>query len=336
MRMIRSRPLTLKAALLCVALPVALSACQTTGPAAMRPDPSDSCDAYRDPMRQVESNYRNTIALGAVLGAVAGGVAASQMSDDDSRGRNTVLGAIGGGILGGAAGQQVGAAQREDERMAALASLNQQAVSEAEGVSALADAVRALSNCRKAQFAALQSRVEAGSIPKAEAIEAKAEIDRMVFQDRELLQVVLGKVTSHHQDYRQERAQIYDAMEETPPTAVPSAGAMTTRYRVTASTSLNVRDAPSRSGEVIGSLTAEEVVVGGVDQGGWTPLAYDDRVGYASSDYLEEMGMVWEAPAGGGPAETYDEEVDGLTRTVQREQEEIDRQSEVLDTLLLG
>ncbi len=71
-----------------------------------------------------------------------------------------------------------------------------------------------------------------------------------------------------------------------------AAGPMATASSVlTATTAVNVRSGPSTSAAILGVVgTGASVTATGPSQGGWTPVSYNGRSGYVSSQYLTQSG----------------------------------------------
>jgi hypothetical protein len=198
--------------------------------------PDDTCSQYRQPIADIQRSGLTpqdmiAPAIGAVGGAIAGGLIAS-----GGRGFDTT-GAIIGGLVGAAAG--VGARyvervrqQNTDQQALARAIYNDDLV-DGQRFSTVRTAVVQLRECRRRQFTTLATDTRANRIPRARAQEQFQLLISRRERDDEIVNAALGTADQRVSIYRdaatntqtREMIAAMDAQSKAPPTSRPGSGA---------------------------------------------------------------------------------------------------------------
>ncbi len=303
-----------------------MTACGTLGTqvTAMKVDPTDICDSYRDPLRRLHSGYKKQVGTGMLAGAVTGALI-GLFSSKENRGRNAAIGAAAGAAVGGAVGSQVAEGKAAKDREAILSELDTNLETDRARVTNAADSIKGMAQCRRDQYTALRLQLEAEEITSGEGLTQKAVIDNAVFNDRELITAVLGSAGKRYQEYRTEQNQISIRLIEN-------------RYSVAAS-GLTLLDKPATDGTMITRYREGDELVGVAltDPEGWVYLT--DKVagigGYAPG---ESLVMVEEAaaPEQFDKIEEYGRQFGELQTFTEEQNQEVDKEREALDALVLG
>jgi len=157
-RIARARILAAAAAALLL-----LSACATTNAGGEPLSPA------QQQLRSQTERFNETVATGAVVGALALGILGALLAGPRNRGEGAALGALAGAAIGGASGYYIATrnerfATREQAANARIAAANR----EAADLERTALAAEQVAKENRARLAALQARVRAGQATQAE------------------------------------------------------------------------------------------------------------------------------------------------------------------------
>lgn len=267
---------------------------QSGGPSLARfNDPSDDCQAHRQPLIATESKLGETMVMGAVIGSLAGAGLGAAMGDGDT---DAVLaGAMIGGLLGGTVGYQEGLSQRHSTREAILTEINQDAGADAVQFSSTRGLIGSLNGCRNQQIDAIHASYDAGRIDKPQARARLDQVRRAVEQDNELVRQVLGHMARRADTYLNAARRTTDlddgailgaTKDYTPGTLFPQESAARGERMEVKATSANLRAGPGTSHRVVGGVRQGDVVTVAARHGDWTRIAHDTEPAFIHASLL--------------------------------------------------
>lgn len=271
-----------------------LSACVT--PSLQKyDDKADACNTYREPLLQTEEDFGTNVVGGAVIGALLGGLAGAA-SGQGSEG--VAIGVIGGALLGGGAGYMKGKQDQAKSQQAILEEIDQDARQDGMRLSRTSGTISQLTSCRSRQIDSITTAYKAGSIDQPQAKMRLARVQASIEQDKMLLADVLEGTGRRADMYIDAKAQ---ATKESREQVLGDVALIKTDDFIRTDTDFgetfisksasNVRSEPSRSADIVGSLSVGETVIvtdGPTD--GWYEIDLDGDTAYVHRSLLAEAG----------------------------------------------
>ncbi|MCB9948353.1 MAG: SH3 domain-containing protein [Rhodospirillaceae bacterium] len=262
-------------------------------------DPTDVCNAQRQPLIRAKEQFSESIVATAGIGAAAGAAAGAgiALAAGGSTGEviaGAVIGLVAGAAAGAAAGYVSELEQQTQDRQELLQLVNRDVAADGQRIGAFSSTVISLNNCRAQQLVQLRSQYESGAIDAATARARLAGIRANVQEDNDLVREVLSEVSERTDDYIEASATVqgleadivrgrYDAYTPSV-TNRGGFGSGTTGGATTVRTIANLRAGPTTTSAVLGVVQpGQPVQILGDAGGGWSQVQVGGQQGYMAS-----------------------------------------------------
>jgi outer membrane lipoprotein SlyB len=155
---------------------------------------TDACRAYLSPLvalnDQVQDRMNQSVATGAVVGGLLGGLTAAAVGGNDTE---IAAGVVAGGVAGGYVGYLEGKKQVAADQNARRAAIEADAYDEYQRMSGVGQMIQNLGQCRRAQIAQVASAYKAKTITADQARAQAADIDRRMLNDDTQIAALVGR-----------------------------------------------------------------------------------------------------------------------------------------------